>query len=180
MVWVAVSDCVPARLAIVQVLALAVFEFAERTAFIQSAHFARSNHVAVVFRVVVNFARLFHRFDERDGFGEILHGHNLAQNVLAVFQTFYGIGRVLVGIVCEHYRVHVRFEQILEIFVIRNGLVVQFLFHFLQRVFSFVAYRRELNSRVVFAIFYHCAAAVNAQHSYFNGLFHGFSPLGFV
>ena len=91
--------------------------------------------------------------------------------MFSAFQTADRVGCVFVGVIGEHDAVGIGREQVFETIVICDRIVAKFLFHFIERVFSAVAYGHEFHAFIVFTVIDHRFSAIDPQHSDFN-LFH--------
>ena len=159
---------VPAALAVVHILALAVFEAAEHTVPVERSHLFRSGHIGVVFGIGIDFPRSFNRFDELHGLFHRLDGQNLAEDIFAGLQAFYRIRGVLVCVVCENNAVRIMLQKFVELGVIAYVAVgAVFPFGLLEPFFSEVADRRQLRVFGEFAVVHHGLAAPCSENSDF-------------
>ncbi len=116
----------PDRLAVVDVLALAVFELPDHALPVQPPHLPGCRHVAVVFAVCVDQPALLDRLDKLDG---LLHGLNrqhLTVDVPAGFQAADRERRVTGRVVGQHHRVHILPQELFKRVAAENILMPQF------------------------------------------------------
>ena len=71
----------PNRLAVMNILAFAVFQLADFALFVQLAHFHRPRHKAIIFAVSINLSAFLYGFDKLDCFAETLTRQNFAEYV---------------------------------------------------------------------------------------------------
>ena len=108
-VGLTIGDFRPDGLTVVDILAFTVFELADQSLTIEPAHLIRCRHKAIVFTVGIDFPGFLHRFDQFYRFFQGLHRKHLAENVFSGLHGLDGKGGVLVGVVCQHHRIHVMF-----------------------------------------------------------------------
>ena len=167
MLGLTVGDAVPDRLGVVEVFALAVFEFAYLALAVKLFHLVGSGHVAVVFAESVDEPRFFNRLYKLDSFFHILAGNNLGEDVLSCLKATDGEGRVLVCVVCENYRIHIVLYKFIKACVVGNIVAADLLLLF-KSGNVFVADGNELCVVRNLAVVYHTRAAICTEHAYLN------------
>ena len=166
MTAVAVGDLMPDGLTVMDVFTLAVLKLTDLTLAVQLAHLIGGGHIAIVLTVCINQTALLHSLDQLDCLLHCLYGQDLAEHVLAGLQTFDGKWRVLVGIVRQHYGIHVVLDKLLKIGIIRNIFVVQFFFLAFKSLDPLIADRDQFRIVRNITIFHHTAAAIHADNAY--------------
>ena len=84
MIRLTVGDGWPDGLAVVDILTLAVFKFADLAACIKLFHLVRCGHIAVVFTVSIDQTALLHGLNQLHRLLHILNGKHLGENVQAL------------------------------------------------------------------------------------------------
>ena len=129
-VRIAVCDLRPDAFAIVNVFALAVFEFSDLAKTILLLHLDHRGEVAVVFAVSVDLAVLFNSLAELDCLLHIGAGKDLGENVKSALHATNGKGSVLVCKICKNDSVHIVIQEILEVFI-KSAFIIAFFKHIL-------------------------------------------------
>ena len=174
MVPVAVGNPRPDGRAVVDILTLGIGDLADIPVLVPPPHLKGVVHIAVVFRVGVHLARFLHRLDKGHRLGHGLAGQHLAEHVPARPQQPDGIGRVLVGVIGQHHRVHVVLEELLKILV-KGDLDVRLLrqlAHLVQQRAVPIAHRHQRGVWVVGQHLYHGFAAESAEYADANFVCH--------
>ena len=99
------------------VVAFGVLDVADVSALIPPPHLEGVRHVAVILGVGVNEPGILHRLGELDQLGHRLARQHLGKDVFPGLQAAYAEGRVLGGVVRQHYGVHIVLEEAVEILV---------------------------------------------------------------
>ena len=177
MIALAVRYLGPDRLAVVDVLALAVFKLAYPALFVELFHLAVRGHITVIFAVGIYLARALDRLDKLDGFLHRLRRKHLGKYVQARVKTAYRERRVLVGVIRQNDGVHIVFYKIVERRVIGDVKIARFFLFDVEQILLFVAYRDDLGVFRALAVIDHARAAARAHNAHFYFL-HTASPFG--
>ena len=165
MVALAVCDVRPDGSTVVNVFALGIFKLADLALVIKLFHFIGHRHIAIVFAVSIDLARLLDRLDELDRLLHRLNGEHLGIHVLSCLHSTDSEGRVLRRVVCEDDRVHIVVYKLVKIVVKCDVIALTALFLLGEHIGVIVADGNDLGVVRDLAIVYHSGAAVTAHNT---------------